>query len=297
MAVVDALHFNILEANDSLSNMTGYSPNELVHKHLSFLAADREKFFEATLLAQTGVRDLGIWQQMRWDNTFINVKICAQPVRDRKAFLLSFTNVTDQLSNRKELEEYRLRIHAQVSEELHVLKRSNEELAYRASQTEHVNAELIAVNEQLQHVNKKLASKAEDALWRNTQLNLLMENFLVVSWSFNLSGKGRHYVSPTAELLFEEPFENLKALWFWLDYVHPEDVAIQELCQRQLLETGQSTAVYRIITRKGSIKSILYRLKTTQDAKGVSLIVGYAADVSETKYDMKKMSGLGADQI
>ena len=282
MGIMDAYTLKFLEINHSLITLFELSGKQLKDLILSDLAEEQERFEAVPLLIKTGNRELGAWKFKKGDRR-LSVELCAQPIRNKSAYLIIFTDVTNQLRNARDMEAMRLSIEHRMNEQIVNLHRMNEELAYRASQTEHVNSELISVNEQLQHVNKKIALRAEDSFWKNEQMNGILSTLSDVFWSFDLTGRSKSYVSSSAAALYDEPCETLCRPWFWLDFIHPDDAAVKQDSQQQLMETGSSSFTYRILTRTGKTKWIFSRMKLLHDPKGIPMIVGCAIDVTETR--------------
>jgi PAS domain-containing protein len=282
MGIMDAHTLKFLEINHSLITLFELSGKQLKDLILSDLAEEQERFEAVPLLIKTGNRELGAWKFKKGERR-LSVELCAQPIRNKTAYLIIFTDVTNQLRNARDMEAMRLSIEHRMNEQIVNLHRMNEELAYRASQTEHVNSELISVNEQLQHVNKKIALRAEDFFLKNEQMNGVLSTLSDVFWSFDLTGRSKSYISPSAETLYDEPCETLCRPWFWLDFIHPDDAVVKQNSQQQLMETGSSSITCRILTRNGQTKWIFSRMKLLHDPKGIPLIVGCAIDVTETR--------------
>jgi PAS domain S-box-containing protein len=285
MGIMDVQTFRFLEVNESLAVLYGIVEKDFKDLSWTALALEPERFEAVPLMIKTGSRDLGTWKFKKGEK-IISVELCAQPVRERKAYLILFTDVTNQVRNEKDLLAIRAGIEKQFNEKIHQLTRMNEELAYRASQTEHVNAELISVNEQLQHVNKKIALRAEDSFWKNEQMEDITSSLADVFWSFDLTGRSKSFISQSAQDLYEESCDKLTKPWFWLDYVHPDDVSIKEKSQQQLMETGLSASTYRIVTASGNIKTIFNRIRLVHDPKGIPMIVGCAMDITEVRHEV-----------
>jgi PAS domain S-box-containing protein len=288
MGILDAQSGKFLEVNESLAVLFGISQINLRGLNMSGLAEEPERFEAVPLLIKTGSRQLGRWKFKKSDQV-ISVELCAQPVRERQAYLMIFTDVTNQVRNEKDLMLMKASLEKQYNDRINQLTRMNEELAYRASQTEHVNNELISVNEQLQHVNKKMALRAEDALWKNDQLHEVMSSLSDAFWSFDLTGRSKSFISASAQALYDEPYENLLKPWFWLEFIHPEDIHVKEQSQQHLMEYGFAVCTYRIVTRKGIIKTIFNRIKLVHDPKGIPMIVGCATDLSDLNKEYTKV--------
>lgn len=288
MGIIDPQSFRFIEVNEALRRLYDVVDKDVRDIALADFAVEEERFEAVPLLIKTGSRDLGTWK-FRKGEKIIAIEMKAQPVRERKAVLVLFTDVTNQVRGERDLIALRTNLEKEYNERLANLMRVNEELAYRASQTEHVNSELISVNEQLQHVNKKIALRAEDSFWKNDQMNEIMNSMSDVFWSFDLTGRSKSFVSPSARELYEETEDALLKPWFWLDYVHPEDAAVKEETQQRLMETGQSAATYRIVTAKGNIKLIFSRVKLYHDPKGIPVIMGSATNITDLNSDLSKI--------
>lgn len=279
MGIMDASTLRLLEINNALIKQLELSPRQTRALDLTDLVVDRDRFETVPLLIRTGVRELGAWQ-FKKGNVEITVDLSAQPIRDRRAFLIIFTDVTDQLRNSKEVESVKMAIRKSMDEKIEQLAKMNEELAYRASQTEHVNAELISVNEQLQYVNKKVALRAEESAWKLERMNSIASSLSDAYWCFDLTGKTKPFVSSSAYTLYEESCEKLLRPWFWLDYIHPDDLQVRESAQAELMEKGISFSCHRIITASGAVKTVLSRLRIIEHTPGASVITGCVTDIS-----------------
>lgn len=288
MGIIDSQTFQFLEVNASLRKLYDISNKDPQDIALADFALEQERFEAVPLLIKTGSLDLGTWKFRKADK-IMTVDMKAQSIRRRKAVLVVFTDVTNMVRGERDLISLRSNLEKEFNARLDTLVRMNEELAYRASQTEHVNAELISVNEQLQHVNKKIALRAEDSFWKNDQMNEIMTSMSDVFWSFDLTGRSKSFVSPSARELYDEAEDALLKPWFWLDYIHPEDTTVKEETQQRLMETGQSAATYRIVTPKGNIKLIFSRVKLYHDPKGIPMIMGSATNITDLNSDLSKV--------
>jgi hypothetical protein len=155
------------------------------------------------------------------------------------------------------------------------LESKNEELAYRASQTQHINEELILVNEQLLSVNKKIAVERDMAMARS----MALEQLTHVTCSFDLTDKTSCLISDNAPELFDDGRLAPNKPWFWLDYVHPEDVALVESSQRKLTSDKESCCLYRIKTKNGETRVVFNHLRILEQ-EGTNVLVGSFVDVS-----------------
>jgi PAS domain S-box-containing protein len=289
MGVVDASTFRFLEVNDALVKMFGYSAAEFDKLTLEDLAADKQMYESLPLMIKTGVKELGTWKHVTRTKEVFSVEFCVQPIRERTAWLLMFVNVTHEVRTRNELKGMKEAVETQLSRRIDHLTRVNEELAYRASQTEHVNTELIAVNERLQLVNKKVAMQADDLSWKYSVLSGIMASMDDAAWSFDLTGKNKNYITPSTQKIFEEDsLENLSKPWFWLDYVHPDDEALKELSQHRLLDIGETSCACRILTAKGNTLLLYWRLKIVRDLKGTLTLIGSASRLSQITQEKKE---------
>ena len=67
--------------------------------------------------------------------------------------------------------------------------------------------------------------------------------------------------------------------WFWLDYVHPEDVVLVESSQRKLSLDKESCCLYRIKTKNGETRVVFNHLRILEQ-EGANVLVGSFVDVS-----------------
>jgi PAS domain-containing protein len=283
MGVLNADTFRFIEANESLQKMYGIPFNNFLELTLSDLAEDKERFESVPILIKTGWLQLGIWKQVTKDKRVFSVELSAHTIRNKKAYLITFINVTNEVRIKNEMTGMKEGLEQRMNERISQLTRMNEELAYRASQTEHVNTELISVNEQLQYVNKKVAIQLEAAARKYEQLNKIMVDLTEVVWSFDLTGIIAPYVSPSAKFIYEDSEENFARPWFWLDYLHPDESGSTQIRKQQLNEQGQTSCTYRIITKKGTTRLIFDRIRLIQHENGSTYLVGCAVDISNIK--------------
>jgi hypothetical protein len=132
-------------------------------------------------------------------------------------------------------------------------------------------------------VNKKIALRAEESFWRNDQINGITGSLSEAFWAFDLTGRSKPFVSSSVAELYEGAIEEMTKPWFWLEYIHPEDASVKDWSQQQLMDTGSSCCIYRIVTAKGNVKSIISKIKLSHDPKGIPMIIGSATDISELK--------------
>ncbi len=287
MGIIDAKTFRFIEVNQSLLKLFDVTARDLRDITMGSMPVEQERYEAVPLIIKTGAKDLGTWKFHK-GNGVISVDMTSQSIRDNEAFLIIFTDVTNQVRGERDMISLRGSLERQYNERLENLIRVNEELAYRASQSEHVNQELIAINEQLQYVNKKIVLRAEDTSWKNDRLEDIMTSMSDAFWSFDLTGRARCFVSVSAAELYEECAENLSKPWFWLDYVHPEDDHIKISSQQQLTETGYCATTHRIITRRGNEKLVFLRIKLYHDPKGSPMIIGSISDVTNLDASVRK---------
>jgi PAS domain S-box-containing protein len=281
MVLVDGLTLRIQEANEAAQKLFNYTPGEFKKLCINDLAHKDEvqKFESVAIFIRTGFHKLGVWRLRKNTNLVFTAELMAQPLKARERYLVTFFDLSRQLELEKEL-SYRRKTAAQLLDvRIQQLERNNEELAYRASQAEHVNIELISVNEQLQVVNKKIAVQAEKANERCKTVEDVLDNLGEVIWYFDLKEEGNFYISSSAEEMFEDSYDTLCRPWFWLDYVHPDDHLLKEASYRQLNETGSTSSHFRIVTKRGNVRYITERLKLFRKEDGTLCIVGSATEV------------------
>lgn len=260
MALVDN-NFRFYEVNDAAIRMFGFTLKEFIQLKLEDLFArdENENFDRVFGFMKSGFQKLGTWRLQKQGSGAVTIELIAQPVKGRKAFLLTFFDASRQEEMEKALSATTKVIEARIAQRTQHLERYNEELAYRASQAEHVNAELIEVNEQLQYVNKKVAAEAGRYQKATDSIQKILEECEQVVWSFSESANGNVYISPSATDLFEEA-PLMTSPWFWMNYIHPEDRLIMDDARRRLEVSDQVNFMARIVTSKGATRSVLFRI-------------------------------------
>jgi PAS domain S-box-containing protein len=277
MALVDSFSFRFRDANDAALNLLGYSARELHSLSIQQLiyAEDRAKFESVMLFIKTGFDGLGNWRFRCSDGSALHANISSKAIREKQVFLISFQDIAGQIKAEDEIRLLNQKLMFEVGRHTRQLETKNEELAYRASQTQHINEELILVNEQLLNVNKKVAAERDMALART----MVLEQMTHVTCSFDLTDKTSCLVSDNAPDLFDDGRLVLNKPWFWLDYVHPDDVALVESSQRKLSSDKESNCLYRIMTKSGETRVVFNHLRILE-REGANVLVGSFVDVS-----------------
>lgn len=277
LALVDSFSFRFRDANDATLKLLGYPAKELQSLSIQQLiyAEDRTKFESVMLFIKTGFDGLGNWRFRCKDGSPLHATISSKAIREQQVFLISFQNIEGQIKAEEELLKLNQKLMFEVGRHTRQLETKNEELAYRASQTQHINEELILVNEQLSSVNKKIAAERDLALARS----MALEHFIHVTCSFDLADKTSCLISDNADELFDDCRVAPDKPWFWLDYVHPEDVSLVESSQRRLSADKESSCLYRIKTKNGETRVVFNHLRILEK-KGSNVLIGSFVDVS-----------------
>jgi PAS domain S-box-containing protein len=277
MALVDSFSFRFRDANDATLKLLGYSAKELHSLSIQQLIfpEDRAKFESVMLFIKTGFDGLGSWRFRCSDGSALHANISSKAIREQQVFLISFQDIAGQIKAEEEIMQLNQKLMFEVGRHTRQLESKNEELAYRASQTQHINEELILVNEQLLSVNKKIAAERDMAMARS----MALEQLTHVTCSFDLTDKASCLISDNAPELFDDGRLAPNKPWFWLDYVHPEDVALVESSQRKLTSDKESCCLYRIKTKNGETRVVFNHLRILEQ-EGTNVLVGSFVDVS-----------------
>jgi PAS domain S-box-containing protein len=277
MALVDSFSFRFRDANDATLKLLGYSAKELHSLSIQQLIfpEDRAKFESVMLFIKTGFDGLGSWRFRCSDGSALHANISSKAIREQQVFLISFQDIAGQIKAEEEIMQLNQKLMFEVGRHTRQLESKNEELAYRASQTQHINEELILVNEQLLSVNKKIAVERDMAMARS----MALEQLTHVTCSFDLTDKTSCLISDNAPELFDDGRLAPNKPWFWLDYVHPEDVALVESSQRKLTSDKESCCLYRIKTKNGETRVVFNHLRILEQ-EGTNVLVGSFVDVS-----------------
>jgi PAS domain S-box-containing protein len=278
MILVDSFSFRFKVANEAAIRLLGYSPSEIrsLSVYQLIFPEDLKKFESVLLFIKTGFDRLGSWKFKCRDGTPLFANISSKAIREKQMFLICFQDIREQVKIEEELRLLNNKLKFEVGNHTQQLESKNEELAYRASQTQHINEELILVNEQLLSVNKRVVAERDEAILKT----LALDHLAHVTWSFDLTDKTKNFISPSAESLFEENFEKLNKPWFWLDFVHPDDVAFVSTSEKNLTENHEAFCIYRIISKKGTVKYVLHHLKINTNTNGNNNLIGSMFEVS-----------------
>lgn len=277
MALVDSFSFRFRDANDAALKLLGYSRHQLHTTSIQKLIfpEDRSKFESVLLFIKTGFDGLGNWRFQRGDGSALHANIFSKAIREKQMFLISFQDIGEQVKAEEEIRKLNMKLMFEVGRHTRQLESKNEELAYRASQTQHINEELILVNEQLLAVNKKIAAERDMLTARSKAL----EHLTHVTFAFDLTNTGGATISDNATALFDDDKCALSKPWFWLDYVHPDDLALVETSQHKLSSEKESCTVHRVVTRSGEVRVVFNHLRIHED-QGNTLLIGSFIDIS-----------------
>lgn len=287
MVVADAATLRLLEGNNAFLGLFNYSSHDLRGTPLASMTAEPDQFESLSLLIRTGSTDPGVWRMKNCNGNRLSVRICVQPVRSRHAYLLMLMDVTSEVEIRSELKKIRDSFEVRLNNKVDELARDNEELAYRASQSEHVNNELIAVNERLQSVNKKIAAQLESAVWMNKAWNNIVDSFSEAVWLFDLCENGRKYTSKAVSPLFNLDIE-ASCPWFWLDYINAGNEGDSQITRELFYQKGEFSGVIHVVSDDGRARRIVVRVKLIQDEKrNTEMLVGTAAEIPIIREDAK----------
>jgi PAS domain S-box-containing protein len=171
------------------------------------------------------------------------------------------------------------------------LETSNEELQALTEELQTANEELLSNVEALAGANRELEMANQTiAKQKDEMLNRVLDSAKEVIWSFDLTGKGENYLSRSAERVFHEPYESLRARpYFWNDHVLPEDEPLKALSQARLEETGQTSADFRI-SIDAVVRWFNVELKLIKDNSGLPVrLEGVASDITERERAKEKI--------
>jgi PAS domain S-box-containing protein len=278
MILVDSFSFRFKEANEAAIRLLGYSPSEIrsLSVYQLIFPEDLKKFESVLLFIKTGFDRLGSWKFKCRDGTPLYANISSKAIREKQMFLICFQDIKEQVKIEEELRVLNNKLQFEVRNHTQQLETKNEELAYRASQTQHINEELILVNEQLLSVNKRVVAERDEAILKI----LALEHLAHVTLSFDLTNKTKNFISLSAEDLFEEDIDRLNKPWFWLDFVHSDDVAFVSTSEKNLTENHEAFCIYRIISKKGNLKFVFHHLKLITKSNGNNVLIGSMFEVS-----------------
>ena len=283
MAVVDGSNFQFIDVNDAALKLFGRSQSQMISMKLADLVATHEaaKFQSVLLFIKTGFENLDSWSFLKKDDSVLNLEISARPISDTKRFLVCFRDVTKQLK----VEENSLDLEAEINSRTQHFERMNEELAYRASQTEHVNAELILVNEQLLHVNKRIAGELHLMREQVKRKEQICEQLGVHMFGFDLHDEKACYVSPGVSTLLEVPHEEINHAMFWLQHVHEDEAPAIESGFHRLPPNTSWAFSCHMLTQSGIVKPVQLCLRKNSGASAQIL----SGCVMEIHMDQKGM--------
>lgn len=284
MAIVDGSTFQFLDVNEAALKLFGRSQDEMVLLKLGDLVAPHEtnKFRSVLLFIKTGFENLDSWSFIKTDDTVFSLEISARPLSNTKRYLVCFRDVTKQLK----VEETSLDLEAQIARRTHHFERMNEELAYRASQTEHVNTELILVNEQLLNVNKRIAGELSHIREEAQRKDQICQQFGIHLFVFDLKDEKQFYVSSGASTFLEVSPHDINHALFWLDHIHEEEVNSIERNYQQLPANTSWSFSCRILTQGGIIKPVQVCLRKTVTAQS-EFLSGCLMELVTAQTDLK----------
>jgi PAS domain-containing protein len=282
MGLVRSESFRFMELNDAARKLFDYRTDGSAFVTLKDLVVpeERERFEEVYLFIKTGFDKLGVWNFKAGTGDILSAEIFAMPVPARQAYLIGFRDVTEEKRLRGELVSTKKHLQQQIARRTDYLERANEEMAYRASQTEHVNAELIVVNEQLLRINKRIAAEAEQLSGYKHNVSQILHALKEAVWSYNLSDGGKCFIGSELTRLFEASEDDLSHSWFWLNFIHPNDHHLKEGHQRTVFEKGETFSSFRIITKRGNERMLFVHVRIARNDTGSTFLVGSFSDIS-----------------
>ncbi len=166
------------------------------------------------------------------------------------------------------------------------LKERNEEIASLHEEMVAANEELTMMNEQLHAASEKIKEQAAIIVQQKDEhLNRALDSTNVIIWSMDLTGKGQHYMSRSAENISGIPVDDfLNQRDTWNRFVVAEDLEIRDAALLRLKEEGQTQEVLRVRDRDGGIRWISFQLKIVNDEHGQPLRQeGMAVDITSLK--------------
>jgi PAS domain-containing protein len=164
LMIIDAGTLVIVECNDALRYALQALPSDLIGKDFPGLfLSDYRPGLIGQLRQQKishSFRKLGNWPSQLKSGKILTFQL--DIVRVERAgterLMISFANLTPQLQAERDLKELSHFIEQKIVQRTSHLERLNEELAFRARETEKVNAELIFINERLQNMARETNS-------------------------------------------------------------------------------------------------------------------------------------------
>lgn len=168
-----------------------------------------------------------------------------------------------------------------------ILKEKNQEILSINSEVASFNEELRLTNEKLEEAQSKIREQTEIILQqKEEQLSRVLAASNDVIWSFDLTGKGKHYVSRSAEILFGAAIDNsmLNNPDYWMERTHEDDRATKVEANRKLEETGYAECTYRVQMANGIYRWLFERVWIVYDEAHIPVRQeGIAIDITQQR--------------
>ncbi len=268
---VDAATGNIIKCNQTLAAALGYSKEELVGCHISFVyhpdceQASQEVF--ATFVETGEVREAEL-QLRRKDGSKIDVSLNLTSVRDEQGHVRSSRSIWRDVTRRKQAEEALRWGHTQLEAQV----------AVRTAELTAANAQLaFEITERKRTVD---ALRSSEELFRQIAKHLGVTLFVIDHKNYRVLYVNPAYEetwSQTCESLYEHPAS-------WLDAIAPEDAERVKGALEKQQCTGEFNEEFQIVRPDGSVRWIHDHVYPIQNEQGeIYRLVGIAEDITERK--------------
>ncbi len=159
----------VTHANDAARFLLGYAPGELHGKDfLEMIGRNNRDHFRTLFLKSSMIvnfRSAGNWPVETNTGKILMIQMDVSYISGTQPrYMIALHNLTSQLRAERELKEIGQFIERKIAERTVHLERQNEELVFRARETEKVNSELIFINQRLQDISREKSLRDDPAM-------------------------------------------------------------------------------------------------------------------------------------
>jgi PAS domain S-box-containing protein len=127
---------NILEVNDCLCQMSGYSHKELVNNSAECFHVSKESYLDFKLIAFNEVLDhhsINLEYMFKHKNgKNIWVKIAGEEIDDTEDILWIVNNITEEIGKQKEINKLNAILNSRIEEQVEILRQKDRQLQYHS---------------------------------------------------------------------------------------------------------------------------------------------------------------------
>lgn len=275
MALAEAGTLKFYDVNDAALALMGFSRSEFFQLTLTDIAAEEETFREVPALIAAGFSSIGKRMLRKSDKTSFPCELIIQQLKQRKAVLIMFTDITRYVEAETQLKKGIRSAEWKTLRESEKLLSRLEEMELRQRQAQNLNEELIHITGELQRVNRDLHAEVTGMREKCALLDTLMSSSGAAAWSFNLSRKNCEFLTPSATALFGIDPAASPGPWFWLDMFPEGKEEMKSVVLQELEDRGFARFSF-FENRNDGKKNVTFSLKRYTDNAGVTRLSGMA---------------------